>query len=244
MCARLWVVTCLLGLSVLPVAPVAAEFVIQSVKQDRIKQPDFRKYHPIYGAMSGESFFLHYCLPEFIPQGEGSCKVGIPGSISDFVQVKYQYSLGDDFKRPMLEGGGWFIFPFPVNVGVEGRTPYNENYRERNLSLAGATKKNHLEVKKATADDGDFEGLVLYELVSMPKTFRWWVPENRDEYRTELGNPPIFSCSPQYCTVTLDLGNGWEARAIFNEAALSDWQNFFVRFKGSAREIMEKYYGI
>ncbi|TLX64006.1 hypothetical protein DN820_08320 [Stutzerimonas nosocomialis] len=105
-------------------------------------------------------------------------------------------------------------------------------------------KKPHLEIEKAAVDGDKFEGLVLYELVAMPKTFKWWVPENKDEYRTALGNPPVFSCAPQYCTLTLDLGNGWEARATFNEVALSDWRSFFVRFKASTREIMEKYYGI
>jgi len=241
----LWVVACFLGLGVLQVVPVAVGAVVQPVKQDRIKQPDFKKYHPIYGAMSGESFFLHYCLPEFVPRGEGNCKAGIPGSIPDTIQVNYQYSLGKDFKRPLLEGGGWFVFPFPVNVDVGGgKTPYAENYRERNLSVGGSIKKPHLEVEKAAVDNEMFEGLVLYELISMPDSFRWWIPEDRDEYRTTLGNPPIFSCSPQYCTLTLDLGNGWEARAMFNEVVLSDWRNFFARFKVSASVVMEKYYGI
>lgn len=242
--AKLLIISCFLGLNFLPIALVAAEVVVQPVKQDRIRKSDFIKFHPIYGAMSGESFFLHYCLPDFIPRAEGNCKAGVPGSIPNTVQVKYQYSLGKDFKRPLLEGGGWFVFPFPVNVDMEGKTPYVEFYRERDLSVGAGMKKPHLEVEKAAVDGDKFEGLVLYELVAMPKTFKWWVPENKDEYRTRLGNPPIFSCSPQYCNLTLDLGNGWEARAIFNEAALLDWRNFFVRFRASTRQIMEKYYGI
>ena len=234
----------MVGASVLPVKVFAGDPVTLPVKENRIRQPDFRKYHPIHGVTSGESFFLHYCLPDFVPRGEGNCKAGIPGSIPDTVQVKYQYSLGKDFKRPLLEGGGWFVFPFPINVDVEGKTPYAENYRKRDLSVGGSIEKPHLEVEKAAVDNEVFEGLVLYKLVSMPDSFRWWIPEDRDQYQTALGNPPIFSCSPQYCNLTLDLGNGWEARAIFNEVALSDWENFFVRFKVSTKEVMEKYYGI
>lgn len=240
--AKLLIISCFLGLNFLPIALVAADVVVQPVKQDRIRKSDFIKFHPIYGAMSGESFFLHYCLPEFIPRGEGDCRAGIPGSVPDTVQVKYQYSLGEDFERPLLEGGGWFVFPFPVNADVEGKTPYVDFYRERERDSQAKSENSY--VKKVPSGGVGFEGLSQYKSANMPKTFRWWVPENKDEYRTRLGNPPIFSCSPQYCNLTLDLGNGWEARTTFNEAALSDWRKFFVRFKTSTRDVMEKYYGI
>lgn len=199
------------------------------------------KYHPIYGSLTGKSFYLHYCLPEFVPEAEGGCKTGAPGSIPDAVQVRYKYSLGDDSERPMLEGGGWFAFPFSVNVDLEGKTPYIEQYKERERAVRNRSKKS---AAQKVVSDIKFEGLVLYESTAIPKSFRWWVPENMDEYRTRLGNTPVFSCSPLFCTFTLDLGNGWEARATFNEAALSDWRNFFVRFNASTKEIMEQYNGL
>ena len=34
------------------------------------------KYAPIYMAMDGGSFALHYCLPGFVPQGLGDCDRG------------------------------------------------------------------------------------------------------------------------------------------------------------------------
>lgn len=199
------------------------------------------KYHPIYGSLTGKSFYLHYCLPEFIPRGEGGCKAGIPGSIPDTVQVRYKYSLDDNSERPMLEGGGWFAFPFPVNVDLEDKTPYIENYKERERAVSNKSKES---AAKKVSSDIEFEGLIRFESAAMPKSARWWVPENMDEYRTRLGNPLVFSCSPRFCTLTLDQGNGWEARATFNEAALSDWRNLFVRFNASTKEIMEQYNGL
>lgn len=240
--AGVLIATCFWGLALLHIELVRADVVVQSVKQDRIRQSDFKKFHPIYGAMSGESFFLHYCLPQFMPRGEGGCRAGIPGSLPDTVQVKYQYSLGEDFERPLLEGGGWFIFPFPVNFDVEGKTPYVDIYRERERDAKAKSGKSH--AKKVPFSEEGFEGLVQYKSATMPENFRWWVPENREEYRTNLNNPPIFSCFSPRCTLTLDLGNGWEARATFNEAALSAWQSFFLHFKTSTKDVMDKYYGI
>ncbi|HHN0038543.1 hypothetical protein ACSES4_07680 [Pseudomonas aeruginosa] len=213
-------------------------------EEPSLGDPDYKldsKYHPIYGALTGKSFYLHYCLPEFAPEAEGGCKAGIPGSIPDAVQVRYKYSLGDDSESPMLEGGGWFAFPFPVNVALEGKTPYIEQYKERERAVRNKSKKS---APQKVVSDVKFEGLIRYESSAMPKSAGWWVPEDMDEYRTRLGNPLVFSCSPHFCTLTLDQGNGWEVRATFNESALSDWRNFFVRFDASTKEIMEQYHGL
>lgn len=195
------------------------------------------KYAPIYGSMDGKSFFLHYCLPGFIPRGLGDCKPGLPGRDPRGVQVHYEYSLnGQNAEHSRrLEGGGAFLFPFPVNVNLEGKTPYLEQYKRRSVL---AKERGYQVVEYQGELKDKYEGLVRYESVALPGG--WWVPKDTSEYQTRLGNPPIFVCSDFYCTLTLDQGNGWMVDATFNEAALNDWRAFFVQFNESIKKIMEQ----
>lgn len=66
------------------------------------------------------------------------------------------------------------------------------------------------------------------------------MPKDISEYRTKLGNPPMFACDSNSCFLNLDQGNGWIVSVIFNEAALKDWRTFFVQLNDSIKIIMEQ----
>jgi hypothetical protein len=195
------------------------------------------KYWPIYGSPRGKSFFLHYCFPGLVPQELGKCDAGsIPGSDPESVQVNYNYSLiGREAEHARLEGSAAFHFPFPVNVSLEGKTPYLEQYKRK----AEISKwESHQVVKSQGELSSKYEGLDFYESPALPGG--WWVPEDITEYRTKLGNPPMFVCGSHHCFLNLDQGNGWIVTAIFNEAALKDWRTFFVQLNESIKIIMEQ----
>lgn len=189
------------------------------------------KYAPIYGDVNGYSVYLHYCLPDFSPEGEAGCGGGLPGKNPRMVQVEYKNSMLDG--RPLLEGGGWFEYPFPVNADVQGKTVYTRQYEERARALVSGR-----EVFRAAKDGDVFPGLAKYESNLMPEGTRWWVIEDLEVYRTRLGNPYIFLCNRHSCTLTLDLGRGWEAKFEFAESALSDWQGLVRKINISTAEVM------
>jgi len=196
-----------------------------------------QKYSPIYGSPRGKSFFLHYCMPGFYPRRLGECELGrAPGSDPSVVQVHYKYSLGGrEVESARVEGGGAYLFPFPVNVNLEGKTPYVAQYRNR----SEMAKNGNRWVFKVKGERGNrYEGLDLYE--SSVASGAWWVPRNINEYRTRLGNPPIFVCGNNLCYLTLDQGDGWVVSAIFNESNLSGWREFLVQFNNSIKIVMEK----
>lgn len=221
------------------VSVAASESVVAGKVNPVLGDRDYKldlKYSPIYGSPRGKSFFLHYCLPEFLPRRLGQCELGkAPGSDPDVVQVHYKYSLGSrEAESATLEGGGVFIFPFPVNMDLEGRTPYLEQYKKQ---LARARDNGRQVARYQGELKSKYEGLERYESPALPGG--WWVPEDISEYQTRLGNPPIFLCSSYFCMLTLDQGNGWVVTAIFNEAALKDWRTFFVQLNESIKIIME-----
>jgi hypothetical protein len=194
------------------------------------------KYAPIYGSMDGRTFFLHYCLPGFVPQGLGECDLGsIPGRDPRGVQVEYNNALGSrEAERVGMEASAAYKLPFPVNVNIEDKTPYFNRYKK---AFEQAKWKSHQVVKGVGALQDKYEGLDFYESPGLPGG--WWVPEDLTEYRTKLGNPPIFECSTNYCYLILDQGNGWVVTARFNEAALSGWRAFFVQLNESINIVME-----
>lgn len=195
------------------------------------------KYAPIYGDINGYSVYLHYCLPGFSPEGEVGCGGGLPGKNPRMVQVEYKNSMLDG--RPLLEGGGWFEFPFPVNADVQGKTLYTRQYEERARAVVSGR-----EVFRA-AEDGDvFPGLAKYESNLMPEGTRWWVIEDLGAYKTRLGNPYIFLCNRHSCTLTLDVGCGWEAQFEFAESVLSDWQGLIRDINSSTAEVMVMINGL
>lgn len=189
------------------------------------------KYAPIYGDINGYSVYLHYCLPDFSPEGEAGCGGGLPGKNPRVVQVEYKNSLLDG--RPLLEGGGWFEYPFPVNADIQGKTLYPRQYEERARTVVSGKK-----VFRAAKDGDVFPGLAKYESDAMPEGTRWWVVEDLDAYRTRLGNPYIFLCNRHSCTLTLDVGRGWEAQFEFAESALSDWQGLIRKINSSTADIV------
>lgn len=194
------------------------------------------KYHKIRGSQDSTSFFIHYCLPGFVPRGLGDCKRGvIPGSDPLGVQVEYYYALKSN-RQPYLEGGRG-VFPFPINVDVEGKTPYVKYYKERDDYVINSFNKL---VECGLDRKQSFEGLVCYVYEKEPNIEHWWVPENISEYKTKLGNPPIFVCGATYCVLTLDQGNGWLLRARFNETALENWRQFFVDLNRSVGELAKE----
>ncbi|UTW07168.1 hypothetical protein [Pseudomonas benzenivorans] len=190
------------------------------------------KYWPIHGSPRGKSFFLHYCLPGFVPQGLGGCRVDLPGRDPRGIQVEYLYSLGGRDEHAFLEGSPAFLFPFPVNINLEGKTPYLAQYKKSELSKW----RSHQVVKDKGELSNKYDGLDFYEASALPGG--WWVPENIFEYQTRLGNPPIFVCSDSYCALILDQGSGWVVRAKFNEAALSNWREFLLQLNVSIKEIL------
>lgn len=194
------------------------------------------KYWPIHGSPRGKSFFLHYCLPGFVPQGLGDCKVDLPGRDPRGVQVHYKYSLdGRDAEYAMLEGFPAYAFPFPVNIDIEGKTPYLARYKE----MAKRAKETIFKIIEHQGESKNkYSGLVRYDITGISGLW-FWAPANHAKYTTKLGNPPIFSCASSSCTLVLDQGNGWVVDAIFNEAVLNDWQNFFVQLNNSIMEVME-----
>jgi hypothetical protein len=197
------------------------------------------KYELIYGSMKGDSYYLHYCLPDFVPRGLGSCKRGIvPGEDPYGVQVHYHYGLNREHPdRALLEAGGAFIYPFLVNVDLKGKTPYVVHYQE----IADRTRTHgRILIEIKDKDKNVYEGLVRYESVNLPKSWRMWIPDDLDKYRTKLGNPPMFSCGSSTCTTSIDLGNGWLVHAKFNEVTLTDWRKFYVQFNRSISELMEQ----
>lgn len=194
------------------------------------------KYSPIYANMDGSSFALHYCLPGFVPQELGDCHRGsIPGHDPQGVQVVYTYYLrGRDAEHAQMEGGGTYEFPFPFNVDLNGRTPYETRYKE---ALNRARLNTSKVIKHQGNLQGKYEGLDFYEVPG--QLGGWWVPEKLDEYRTKLGNPPIFVCGKNSCFLNLDQGNGWVVSARFNAAALKDWRTFYMQLNYSIKIIME-----
>ncbi|TWC42856.1 hypothetical protein FBY03_10137 [Pseudomonas sp. SJZ079] len=196
------------------------------------------KYLPVYAAMDGSSFALHYCLPGFVPLGLSNCARGrIPGSDPRGVQVVYSYYLrGRDVEQVRMEGNVSYKFPFPVNVDLEGRTPYVAQYKE---AFERARLGAPMLVKHRGELQGKYEGLDLYEEPGHHYG-SWWAPKDLNKYRTRLGNPPIFACSKNFCFLVLDQGNGWVVTAKFNEAALKDWRAFFVQLNNSISIIMEQ----
>lgn len=195
------------------------------------------KYWPIYGSPRGKRFYLHYCLPGFIPLEQGQCQPGkIPGSDPASVQVEYEYTLGSrEVGDVGLEGSPAFMFPFQVNVNLNGKTPYFDQY---NKMFEISKWKSHKVVKGSDVLQGKYVGLIYYESPAMPGG--WWVPKDLSEYQTKLGNPPIFVCGSDICYLTIDQRNGWVATAKFNNAALSDWRALFVQLNESINIIMEQ----
>lgn len=175
-------------------------------------------------------------MPGFVPHGIGECELKVaPGSDSNSIQVHYKYSLdGRNAEHARLEGSPTFLFPFPVNKNIKNNTPYFERYKKRSEL---AIKSRYPASKIPDQSNNKYEGLDRCE--SPLLLGGWWVPKDTSEYKTKLGNPPMFVCSSSFCILTLDQGNGWIVEAIFNESALEDWRTFFVQFNESIDKIMQ-----
>lgn len=193
-------------------------------------------YTPIYGSPIGKSFFLYYCLPDFSPNGLNDCSTGFaPGQSPVSVQVQYTYSLGDpNIERMRLEGSPAFKFPFPVNTNIKGKTPYIEQY----MRMSKLAKKGmHNFVSRSDDYKEKYVDLDYYKSPLLPGG--WWIPKDIHEYKTRLGNPPLFVCSQSFCFITLDQGNGWVVEATFNEVALKEWRTLLLKLNESIDKIME-----
>jgi hypothetical protein len=196
------------------------------------------KYLPITGNQY-KSYFLHYCFPGFLPISESDCKREfIAGKDPGIVQVNFQYSLMDnDIDSTFLEASpNRIIYPVPVNVNLEGKTPYLNEYKKRieyAKKQASYPLVKDIEIKK-------YKGLNCYKSKGMLEDSRICIPEKYSEYKTKIGNPPVFICLDSMCIIVLDQRNGWVVRATFHADALITWENFYLNLNGSIDAIMER----
>ncbi|QRY77379.1 hypothetical protein JVX91_17375 [Pseudomonas sp. PDNC002] len=225
--------TSIMSLLLIPTLAISTEATKPATTSNIAKKIN-KIYVPIFGRMDGSSFYVHYCLPEFTPIQLANCAIKIPAGKKnpDLIQVQYfNQGLWKEKKSQNLEGYTNFIFPFELNRSISPNNPYKKLYEE--TSFAKNRRQTKLLESQSSTTHPDLEWYTEKNV-----TGGWWVPKNKTELKTFIGNPPIFSCSDSFCNVTIDLENGWIAKAQFDESALNNWRAFFEKFKNSTKTIM------
>ena len=195
------------------------------------------EHRTIYGTGEGPHFYLHYCLPGFVPKGVGDCASGIRGTLADNVQVEFRYSLNEeDHRNVLLEGFSSLVVPpFEVNKDLQAKTPLYRFYRE----VERLNEDRNLKVIEHQGEEKSlYDGLIPYDVERL-SMIRFWVPNDHDTYVTVLGNPPIFYCVSRLCSITMDQRNGWSVKAYFNEEVLKNWQGFLADFDRSIMDVKQ-----
>lgn len=194
------------------------------------------KYSPINGRIDGKGFYLHYCWPGVVAHRDGGCNISSPEDDPRSIRVHFGYWLGRADEKSVPLEGEVIAFPFPLNVDLENKTPYIEQYRARERILAEYGGGFHA----AQVGSGyGYQGLIRYNASARTSSW-WWVPKDTSNVTTKLGNPPIFSCNGKYCLITIDQGDGWVATAMFHEGILSEWRVFFEQLNVAIDKAMEQ----
>jgi hypothetical protein len=185
------------------------------------------RYGPISGSPSGSSVFLHYCLPDLEAVLSEGCRS--KKAQKQKVQIGYHYYLGGE-EPPRLEAAGYLSLPFSIDSDVRGKTPYYINYSSVDKRVVYKDDVDNVTEK--------FTGLSRYRIENQSAVL--WIPTNYSADITRLGNPIIFYCSRTFCTLDLDLGNGWVATAKFDNSALSDWSGLYKKIYKSTDLVFGK----